>query len=178
MKPIIFAVLAGLCWGVGEVATKQVLQSKQIGVMTIVCLRILGEAPFALLLYYLIHKVLHTEGEPAAWWTAPNPILLKLFFGTAMMAGFAGVAFYYLGLKFGQVSVVKPIAFTVAPAIGALLAWMVLKEPMPAPKVPGIVITLAGVAVLATTKSAHTAGPTAAPAAPNAPAMPASRGPA
>lgn len=168
MKPILFALLAGLCWGVGEVATKQVLQSKQVGVMTIVCLRILGEAPFALLLYVLIHKVLHTQGEPQAWWQAPTPILLKLFFGTAMMAGFAGVAFYYLGLKYGQVSVVKPIAFTVAPAIGAMLAWLVLKEPMPPQKVLGIAIIIAGVAVLATTKTPHApaASGMAVPAAP------------
>lgn len=159
MKPIFFAVLAGLCWGVGEVATKQVLQSKQVGVLTIVCLRILGEAPFALLLYFLIHKVLHTEGEPAAWWSADRSILLKLFFGTAMMAGFAGVAFYYLGLKYGQVSVVKPIAFTIAPAVGALLAWLVLKESMPVQKVVGIAIILTGVAVLSTTKAPHASTP-------------------
>ncbi|MFO0832673.1 MAG: DMT family transporter [Phycisphaerales bacterium] len=157
MKPILFAVLAGLCWGIGEVATKQVLQSRQVGVMTVVCLRILGEAPFALLLYFLIHKVLHTDGEPAAWWMADRPVLLKLFFGTAMMAGFAGVAFYYLGLKYGQVSVVKPIAFTIAPAIGAALAWLVLKEPMPAQKVVGILIIVTGVAVLSTTRAPHAA---------------------
>lgn len=170
MKPILFAVLAGLCWGIGEVATKQVLQSKQVGVMTIVCLRILGEAPFALLLYVLIHKVLHTQSEPQTWWHAPTPILLKLFFGTAMMAGFAGVAFYYLGLKYGQVSVVKPIAFTIAPAIGAVLAWLVLKEPMPAQKVVGIVIILSGVAVLSTAKSSH-ALPPAGDVQPTAPGV-------
>ncbi len=169
MKPILFAVLAGLCWGIGEVATKQVLQSKQIGVMTIVCLRVLGCVPFALLLYALVHGLL-PGSEPAAWWRAPAPILLKLFLGTAMMAGFAGVAFYYLGLKYGQVSVVKPIAFTIAPAIGAMLAWLVLKEPMPAQKVVGIVIILSGVAVLSTAKSSH-APPPAGDVLPAAPGV-------
>jgi drug/metabolite transporter (DMT)-like permease len=159
MKPILFAVLAGLCWGIGEVATKQVLQSRQVGAMTVVCLRILGCVPFALLLYFIVHKVLHTTGEPSAWWTADRPVLLRLFLGTAMMAGFAGVAFYYLGLRFGDVGVVKPIAFTIAPAVGAVLAWLLLKEPMPVQKVAGIAIILTGVAVLSTAKSPHAAVP-------------------
>jgi drug/metabolite transporter (DMT)-like permease len=164
MLPILFAVLAGLCWGVGEVLTKQVLASKQVGVLTVVCLRILGETPFAILLYLAVHKVFSVAGEPAKWWTAPTPILLKLFIGTSLLSGFFGVAFYYFGLKFGQVSVVKPIAFTVAPAVGAILATVLLKEAMPVQKIIGIALILTGVAVLATTKSPH-APPPASPAA-------------
>ena len=31
MQAVLFAVVAGLCWGVGEVFTKSVLHSKQVG---------------------------------------------------------------------------------------------------------------------------------------------------
>lgn len=171
MLPILFAVLAGLCWGVGEVLTKQVLASKQVGVLTVVCLRILGETPFAILLYLAVHKVFSMSGEPTKWWTASTPVLVKLFVGTSLLSGFFGVAFYYFGLKFGQVSVVKPIAFTVAPAVGAILATLLLKEAMPLQKIVGIVLILTGVAVLATTKthyppsaSTDTTTPTLSPA--------------
>ena len=39
MQTILFAVLAGLCWGIGEMFTKSVLHTKQIGPITAIAVR-------------------------------------------------------------------------------------------------------------------------------------------
>ena len=39
MAAIVLAVLAGLAWGIGEVFTKSVLHSKQIGPITAIAVR-------------------------------------------------------------------------------------------------------------------------------------------
>ena len=44
MKPILFAVLAGLCWGVGEIFTKSALNSKEVGPLAAFLVRASGAA--------------------------------------------------------------------------------------------------------------------------------------
>lgn len=39
MKPILFAILAGLCWGVGEIFTKKALNTGAVGPMTAMFVR-------------------------------------------------------------------------------------------------------------------------------------------
>jgi len=46
------------------------------------------------------------------------------------------------------VSKVKPIAFALAPVVGALLGWLVLHERMPATKWVALVLIVAGVVLL------------------------------
>lgn len=163
MKPIVFALLAGLCWGVGEVLTKQVLASKAIGPLTVVCVRILACVPLAILLYLVVHAAL--KSEPAQWYKADAALLAKLLIGPALLAGFGGVLFFYLGIASGSISVVKPIAFTLAPALAAIIGWLVLREAMSVQKAAGIACTLLGVVLIATsghhspTAPAHTPEP-------------------
>jgi uncharacterized membrane protein len=147
MNPILYAILAGLCWGLGEFCTKSVLASGQVGPMTILLVRTLLAAPPAILVYLLAMHAF--KSEPVQWWRADTPVLVKLTLGSAIAAGFGGVLFFYLGLSAGQLSVVKPIAFTVGPAIATLLAWMVLKEPMNAPKALGVALVLIGIILIA-----------------------------
>jgi uncharacterized membrane protein len=147
MKPVIFAILAGLCWGLGELFTKSVLDSGRIGPMTVLLVRTALALPPALLVYLLFYHALCSE--PQEWWRADTPVLLKLTLGSALLAGFGGVFFFYLGLANGGISVVKPIAFTLGPAVAVLLAWLVLGEKMNVPKAVGIAMVLIGVVLIA-----------------------------
>ncbi len=146
MNAVVFAVLAGLCWGIGELCTRAVLHTGKIGPMTILMVRAAVMLPCALLAYYLAASVL--KSEPAGWMRADGATLAKLLLGSALAAGFGGVLFFYLGLKHGDISVVKPIAFALAPAVAVLLGWMLLGEPMTARKAGAVAMILAGVVVL------------------------------
>ena len=149
MKAVLFAILAGLCWGLGEMFTKSVLHSGRVGPMTVVLVRALVGLIPAAIVYLIAYQILKSPTEPRAWWAAPTPLLLKLTLGSAFLAGFAGVFFFYLGLASGPITTVKPIAFTLAPAVAVLLGWLVLREPMNAAKGAGVVMVLLGVVLIA-----------------------------
>lgn len=147
MQAVLFAVLAGVCWGVGELFTKSVLSSGRIGPMTVLLVRTAVALPPALLAYVIaVHWL---KSEPADWWRADRAVLLKLTLGSAMLAGFGGVFFFYLGLAHGSVSIVKPIAFTVGPAIAVLLAYLVMKEHVPLVRAVGVGCVLVGIVLIA-----------------------------
>jgi transporter family protein len=57
---------------------------------------------------------------------------------------------FYSSLHVGEISTVKPIAFTVAPAVGVLLGAMFLGEPLTVKKILGVLCVLAGVVLIAT----------------------------
>jgi drug/metabolite transporter (DMT)-like permease len=147
MKAIVFAVLAGVCWGVGELFTKAVLETGRVGPMTVLLVRTALALPPALLAYIVAYHVLRSE--PQGWWRADAATLAGLTLGSALLAGFGGVFFFYLGLSHGPVSTVKPIAFTVGPAVAVILAYLVLKEQVPPLKALGVILVLAGVALIA-----------------------------
>ncbi len=133
--------------GSGELFTKSVLHSGKVGPMTVLMARALVALPPALIAYVVAYSVLKTE--PAEWWKAGSPLMLRLALGSALLAGFAGVFFFYLGLASGQISVVKPIAFTVGPAVAVVLAWMMLNEPLGPFRLIGVAMVLAGVVLIA-----------------------------
>ena len=150
MKPVLFAILAGLCWGIGEVCTKSVLHTGKVGPMTVLMVRTALALPPALLAYWVAYRFIGSE--PQTWWRADSRILLQLTLGSALMAGFGGVFFFYLGLSAGDITIVKPIAFTLAPTIAVLIGWLVLGESMSAQRAIGVALILAGVVVLTTYK--------------------------
>jgi drug/metabolite transporter (DMT)-like permease len=154
MKAVLCAVMAGLCWGIGELCTKSALHTGKVGPMTIVLVRTLIAAPPAALAYLVASTLLPTE--PTGWWRADTPTTLKLILGSGLLAGFGGVFFFYLGLSQGPISVVKPIAFTVGPALAVLLAWLVMKEPMNPSKAIGVACVLLGVVLIAGARGSAT----------------------
>jgi uncharacterized membrane protein len=98
------------------------------------------------------------EADRATWF--------KLVLGSGLVAGAMAMIFFYVALSLGEVSVVKPIAFSIAPAVGVLLGWLVLGESMDARKALAVGLILAGVVILTTGgKPAAAAGVAAAPAA-------------
>lgn len=146
MKAILFAVLAGLFWGVGEVFTKSVLHTKQIGPVTAIAVRSLIALPVLWLVYAIV--VHGAKMEPANWTKAEPATLWKLVLGSGLLAGAGGMICFYAALNFGEVSRVKPIAFALAPATAVLIGWLILGEPMHARKAAAVTLILAGVVLL------------------------------
>jgi uncharacterized membrane protein len=149
MAAVILALFAGLCWGVGEVCTKSALHSNQVGPLTAIAVR----STIALPLLWLVW-IVAKDGfagsipEPRGWLQADRATLAKLVLGSGIVAGGLAMVAFYLALKFGPVSQVKPIAFCVAPATGVLLGWLVLGEAMNGRKALAVGLIVAGIVLL------------------------------
>lgn len=158
MAAIVFAVLAGLFWGVGELCAKSALKSGEIGPMTAIAVRTSVALPILLLAFvaasrgWLERVGVHADREPPTWVHASNPVMLKVLLGAGVSAGAFGIMFFYLGLSAGEISKVKPIAFSLAPGCAVLGGWLLLGEPISVQKVVALGLILAGVVLLTTSK--------------------------
>ncbi|MCA9289869.1 MAG: DMT family transporter [Phycisphaerales bacterium] len=149
MNGTVLAVLAGACWGIGEVFTKSVLHTGRVGPLTAIAVRSTVAIPVLWIVYWIFVQQRRTE--PTTWLAdAGGGTLAKLILGSGLIAGAAGMVLFYSALKTGEISRVKPIAFTVAPMIGVLLGWLVLGEPMTAKKIVAIALVMSGVVLLTT----------------------------
>lgn len=146
MAAIVLAVLAGLCWGVGEVFTRSVLHTHRVGPITAIAVRSTVALPVLWGAYVVAQYVF--KAEPRDWASAPLPVLAKLVLGSGLIAGAAAMVCFYAALNLGEISRIKPIAFGLAPATAVLLGWLVLHEPMTAKKAIGVALILAGVVTL------------------------------
>lgn len=160
MKAILFAVAAGICWGIGEVCTKSVLHSGKVGPLTAIAVRSTIGLPLIWMVWLLAKDgLMGAAPEPRGWMHADKAVLAKLVLGSGVLAGAAAMVCFYLSLKFGPVSQVKPIAFCIAPAVAVVLGWTLLGEPFDLRKGFAVLLILAGVVLL-------TGGGTAPQAAP------------
>lgn len=151
MKPILFAVLAGLCWGVGEIFTRSVLHSREIGPFAAIAVRSTIALPAIWLAYFVAAHLLRSPGEVPGWFgQASGSTWLKLIVGSGLIAGAAAMIFFYAALSLGEISRIKPIAFALAPTTAVLLGWIVLSEPMSARKAAGVALILIGIVLLST----------------------------
>jgi uncharacterized membrane protein len=146
MKAILLAVGAGLCWGVGELFTKSVLHGQRVGPITAIAVRSTVALPVLWVAYFVAVHVL--RAEPTGWHRAGTPTLLKLVCGSGLVAGAAAMIFFYASLSAGEISRVKPIAFALAPAVAAVLAFAFLGEPLTARKGVGLLAIVLGVVLL------------------------------
>jgi uncharacterized membrane protein len=163
MKAILFAVLAGVCWGVGELFSKSVLHTGKVGPITVAAVRSAVALPVLWMAYYWAVHI--AKLEPADWHRAGTGTMLKLSLGTGLIAGSLALIFFYAALNFGEISVVKPIAFALAPALAFVLAVPIFHEALTAKKVAGLVLIVAGV-VLLSSRSGKPAGVPPTSAAP------------
>ena len=156
MAAIVFAILAGTCWGIGELAAKSALKSGEVGPMTAIAVRATVALPVIWLAWvaatrgWLEPFGVSASREPAGWTQASAATWWKLVLGAGLSAGALGLAFFYLGLSAGEVSRVKPIAFAVAPTVAAVGAFVLLGEPVTAKKLAGLALVVVGVVVLTT----------------------------
>lgn len=146
MNGILLAVLAGLCWGIGEVFTKSVLHTGKIGPLTAIAVRSTIALPVLWIAYAA--AVHWAKAEPRGWMKSDWPTLLKLICGSGLIAGAGGMICFYAALNLGEISRIKPIAFSVAPATAVLLGWLVLHEQITLTKIAGVLMILAGVVLL------------------------------
>jgi uncharacterized membrane protein len=148
MKAILLAVMAGLCWGVGELCTKSVLHTNRVGPVTAIAVRSTVALPTIWAAWLVAVYALKLRQEPTDWFHAGGPTMLKLVLGSGLVAGAAAMVLFYSALNVGDISVIKPIAFTVAPATAVLLGWLVLGEAMTVRKAAAVALILAGVILL------------------------------
>jgi drug/metabolite transporter (DMT)-like permease len=149
MRAIVFAVIAGLCWGVGEIFTKSALNTGRVGPFTILLIRsLVTVVPAALAAWYAIGIA---KSEPADFATRMGPSVWAMVIGgTGLLAGFAGVFFFYWGLASpgGDISLIRPIAFALSPLTAVVLGWMMLGEPMTLRKAAAVVLIVGGIGLL------------------------------
>lgn len=161
MKALWLAVGAGLCWGIGELCTKSVLHGKHIGPLTAIAVRSTIALPVIWIAWWLAVHVLGGEARPL-WRELSGAELAKLVLGSGLVAGAFGMICFYSALALDDVSRIKPIAFTVAPAAAAILGWALLGESMSWRKALAVALILGGVALL-------TGAPRSAPPSGDAP---------
>lgn len=150
MQAILCAVLAGLCWGIGEIFTKSAINTKEIGPLGASLMRAAVTLPLALLGFVVMYSVLKTEHQ--AFWREMRPgTWAKVILGSGVLAGFGGVFFFYLGLSLpgGDISKLRPIAFALAPAVAVFLGWWFLGEAMTIKKFVAVALIVVGIGMLA-----------------------------
>ncbi|MBI1304145.1 MAG: EamA family transporter [Phycisphaera sp.] len=167
MKPILFAIVAGLCWGVGEVCTRSALHAGKVGPIGAITVRSLVAIPLLVLVFVLMTRGVGGLRVEPALLDADRATWAKLVLGSGLVAGALAMISFYIALSLGEVSVVKPIAFSIAPAVGVLLGWLVLGESMDLRKAAAVGLIVAGVVLLTTGGSRSAPGEAHAPAAPS-----------
>jgi uncharacterized membrane protein len=146
-KAIFLAILAGLCWGVGEIGTKAALNSRQVGPLGATLVRALVSLVPVMVAYGVATQVWRTE--PGDWWRTASPrTWAYLIVGSGLLAGFAGVFFFYTGLRHGDISILRPVAFGIAPATAVLLGWWWLGEAMTLRKTLAVILIVIGIVLL------------------------------
>lgn len=156
MVAIVFAVLAGLCWGVGEIFTKKALNTGQVGPMTVLLVRTITTLPLAGIAYLLSMSM--WKWEKPGWTNSATPqVWLMLTLGSGLLAGFAGVFFFYMGLASpgGDISRIRPIAFALSPATAVLLGWLMLGEGMSTRKLISCTLIIVGIIMLTGEHGSH-----------------------
>ncbi|MCL4222715.1 MAG: EamA family transporter [Phycisphaerales bacterium] len=146
MQAILLAIAAGLCWGVGEVATRSALHSREVGPFAAIAIRSSVALPLIWAAWLVARRL--SSAEQRGFAAISGVTWLKLILGSGLVAGAAAMIFFYAALSLGEISKIKPIAFALAPATGVLLGWLVLHEPVTGRKVAGVVMILIGVVTL------------------------------
>lgn len=160
MQALIFAVVAGLCWGIGEVCAKAVLHTHKVGPFFAVALRTTLALPIIWGAYLVARRLAPEGAGKGITLRGDEALTLKqwalLLGGSGVVAGALAMIAFYISISIGEVSRMKPIAFTIAPATAVILGALFLGEALTARKVIGVVIVLAGVLVIASgSSSAH-----------------------
>ncbi|MBA4028592.1 MAG: hypothetical protein C0475_05575 [Planctomyces sp.] len=166
---ILLAIGAGVCFGVGEVCAKYVIGSGQIGPMTLLAVRTAFALPLVILSAWLAISWAGTE--PAGWRGASPSVLAAAVIGSGVLTGALALALFYSAMRLSDITVVKPIAFGLAPVTAALVAHAAGLDRVTLPKAIGIALIVVGVVVLSSARHAKppahaTAEPRRTPDAP------------
>lgn len=136
--------------------SKSVLSTGKVGPITVAAVRAAVALPALWIAYYWAVHI--AKIEPTGWHRAGTGTMLKLILGTGLIAGSLALIFFYAALNFGEISVVKPISFALAPALAFALAVPLFGESVTPKKLIGVALIVVGV-VLLSSKAAGTAKP-------------------
>ncbi len=149
MKAILLAAAAGLCWGIGEAATRSALHTKQLGPFAAIAIRSTVALPLIWLAYLAATRWFNSPAEPDNWAAATTTSTwTKLILGSGVVAGAAAMILFYAALSLGEISRIKPVAFALAPATAVIIGWLLLGEAMNPRKLIALALILAGVVLL------------------------------
>ena len=135
MQAEYYAVLTAICWATGSLLEKSGIK---MGNLT----PVMGTAVrtfFTLILVAVLSRPYWGELRAAG----AKPILL-IAVGGGVLSGGLGILFLYTGLKHGHISSVMTIAFCLAPVLGVILGFLVLKEKLTPMQIAGIVLCITG----------------------------------
>ncbi len=145
MKAEIWAVLTAVCWAVGSLLEKKGVKLGEFTPVMGTTIRTVVSLTLLLALSFSFWGEVKTAGM--------KPVLL-IAVGGGVIAGGLGVIFLYSALKEGQISNVLTIAFCLTPVIGAIMGYLFLEERLKPVQVCGIVMCVAGAALVTLFNSA------------------------
>ena len=137
MSALAWALLTAVIWGIVPLLEKQGLGqgSPVIGVFA----RSIG-----IILGFLVLGVWWSPWKALAGLSVRSVVLLAL---GGFLASFVGQLAFYHALRVGNVSQVTPLA-GIYPLIAAILGWLLLREPMTAPRLVGVCLIVVGTLLL------------------------------
>jgi uncharacterized membrane protein len=135
MRAEIWAVLTAACWAVGSTMEKRGVNIGNLSPVTGSVVRTF----FSLLVLFFLSLPLLGQLKDAG----PKSILL-IAVGGGLLSGGLGIVFLYTGLKSGNISTVMTIAFCLAPVIGAVIGYFLLKERLSPMQIAGVILCITG----------------------------------
>lgn len=138
MRAEYWAVLTAACWAVGSSMEKRGVTIGNLSPVTGTAVR----TAFSLLVLFVLSLPFLGQLKYAG---AKSILLIAT--GGGLLSGGLGIVFLYTGLKNGNISTVMTIAFCLAPVIGAIIGYAVLKERLSPLQIAGVVLCIAGAAM-------------------------------
>ncbi len=140
-----WAILTALCWGFGSLLEKRGVKIGGLAPVMGTAIRTAVSLLLLLALSFPFWGQMRTAGAKS---------ILLIAVGGGVLAGAMGIVFLYAGLKAGNLSTVMAIAFCLAPVVGAILGWLFLHERLAPAQLLGIVLCVAGAALVTWFKQA------------------------
>jgi len=137
MKPLFFALLAMLCWGIGPIFSK--LGLTKIEPFTALTIRMVAVAGIMILAGLITGKF---SAVAQVNWRAASFII-----GEGILAALLGQLAYYYAIKGGEVSLVSPLV-AAFPLVTVVLALLFLGENPSVHKIVGAMLIIAGVVII------------------------------
>ena len=137
MKPLFFALLAMLCWGIGPIFSKFGLT--KIEPFTALMIRTAAVAGIMILVGLVTGKL---SAVAQVNWRSASFII-----GEGILAALLGQLSYYYAIKGGEISLISPLV-AAFPLVTGLLAFLFLGENPSVHKIVGAILIIAGVVVI------------------------------
>lgn len=145
MRAEFWAVLTAVCWGVGSLLEKKGVRLGNFSPVMGTTIR----TAFSLVLLAVVSYPYWGQVKQASLGS-----ISLIAVGGGVIAGALGILFLYTGLKSGSLSTVMAIAFCLAPVVGALLGFFVLQERLSPVQLVGVLLCVAGAALVTLFKEA------------------------